>query len=152
MQLVMASLSSALLAVLLVSCASNPEDWAPVPVAGGGVTADRAAEGDGREVEADEPVGQPAAEPARETTRQPETPASAPAEPGGSSSTDGFEYASVSVPAGGSYPTAEAAEGFTGQVISPYNGEMVNVAGIPSGTLVADPRYPEEEEKFFRVP
>ncbi len=37
-------------------------------------------------------------------------------------------------------------------VISPFNGKPIDVKGIPSGTLVADPTYPLEDKKYFRVP
>lgn len=131
--------SPVLLAVLFTSCASNPEDWAPVPVPGGGVAAREEAPAE------EEATAEPAV---AEPEKKPEVAETAAEPPAGT----GFEFASVTVPAGGNYPTAEAASGFTGRVVSPYNGQMVDVRGIPSGTLVADPRFPEEEKKFFRVP
>jgi hypothetical protein len=39
-----------------------------------------------------------------------------------------------------------------GFVISPFNGNIVDVREIPSGTLVQDPSYPASEKKYFRVP
>ncbi|MCW1922088.1 hypothetical protein OKA05_05955 [Luteolibacter arcticus] len=49
-------------------------------------------------------------------------------------------------------PTAEAVPDQPGFVKSPYNGEIVDVTGVPAGTVVDDPGYPAEEEKQFRVP
>ncbi len=49
-------------------------------------------------------------------------------------------------------PVAEPVPGQPGFVKSPYNGKIVDVKGIPPGTLVADPTYPAEEKKHFRVP
>ena len=42
--------------------------------------------------------------------------------------------------------------GKPGFVTSPHSGKIINVQGIPSGTLVADPTFPQEERKLFRVP
>lgn len=42
--------------------------------------------------------------------------------------------------------------GKPGFVTSPHSGNVIDVQGIPSGTLVADPTFPPEERKFFRVP
>ena len=39
-----------------------------------------------------------------------------------------------------------------GFVISPFSGKWIDVSGIPPGTLVADPHFPAEEKKHFRVP
>jgi hypothetical protein len=39
-----------------------------------------------------------------------------------------------------------------GMVISPFNDKVVDVQGIPPGALVADPTFPAEEKKYFRVP
>lgn len=50
------------------------------------------------------------------------------------------------------YPTAAAVEGRPGYVTSPYNGKIIDVNGIPAGTLVADPTFPTEEKKYFRAP
>jgi hypothetical protein len=49
-------------------------------------------------------------------------------------------------------PVAEAVQGKPGFVLSPFNSKVVDVRDIPPGTLVADPTYPMEEKKFFRVP
>lgn len=50
------------------------------------------------------------------------------------------------------YPVAIKALGKEGFVISPYNSKMLDVRGIPSGTLAQDPTYPAAEKKYFRVP
>jgi hypothetical protein len=39
-----------------------------------------------------------------------------------------------------------------GKVFSPFNNKVIDVKGIPSGRLVADPTYPASEKKHFRVP
>jgi hypothetical protein len=49
-------------------------------------------------------------------------------------------------------PVAEPVQGQPGMVISPFNGRQIDVKGIPPGTLVADPTYPLEDKKYFRVP
>lgn len=49
-------------------------------------------------------------------------------------------------------PVAEPVADQPGFVKSPFNGKIVDVKGIPSGTLVADPTYPAEEKKYFRIP
>lgn len=54
--------------------------------------------------------------------------------------------------ADGGHAFAEAVAGQDGMVRSPYNGSIIDVRGIPSGTLVADPWFPMEERKYFRVP
>lgn len=60
----------------------------------------------------------------------------------------------VGAPAGegGAHAVATPVPGSPGMVFSPYNNKVVDVKGLPSGTLVADPHYPVEEKKFFRVP
>lgn len=50
------------------------------------------------------------------------------------------------------YPFASKIPGKEGFVFSPYNKKVVDVRGIPSGTLVADPLFPASEKKYFRVP
>lgn len=52
------------------------------------------------------------------------------------------------------WPFANPVPGKEGFVFSPYNNKMVDVRGIPSGSLVEDPTYPppEQKEKRFRVP
>jgi hypothetical protein len=52
----------------------------------------------------------------------------------------------------GSFPTAMPIEGDPRFVRSPYDGARINVEGIKSGSLVADPRFPRKERKFFLVP
>lgn len=49
-------------------------------------------------------------------------------------------------------PVAEAAPGKPGYVLSPFDGKVIDVRGIPAGTLVADPNYPSDEKRYFRVP
>lgn len=49
-------------------------------------------------------------------------------------------------------PVAEAAPGKPGFVRSPFDGKVIDVRGIPAGTLVADPSYSSDEKKYFRVP
>jgi hypothetical protein len=50
------------------------------------------------------------------------------------------------------HPVAQAVPGKPGFVFSPFNNKVVDVRGIASGTLVADPQYPAAEKKHFRVP
>jgi hypothetical protein len=50
------------------------------------------------------------------------------------------------------YPVATQVPGREGMVISPYNNKMIDVSGMPSGQLVADPTYPADAKKYFRVP
>lgn len=47
---------------------------------------------------------------------------------------------------------ARPVPGKPGFVFSPYNNKIIDVKGIPSGTLVADPTYPASDKKYFRVP
>lgn len=49
-------------------------------------------------------------------------------------------------------PVARAVPGKSGFVFSPYTNQLVDVRDIPQGVLVADPNFPTEEKKFFRVP
>ncbi|MCU0795524.1 MAG: hypothetical protein MUF31_06260 [Akkermansiaceae bacterium] len=49
-------------------------------------------------------------------------------------------------------PIAKPQPGKPGFVISPYNQKLIDVQGVPPGTLVMDPTYPIEENKHFRVP
>jgi hypothetical protein len=58
----------------------------------------------------------------------------------------------IDKPAPKNHPTAAAVPGKPGFVFSPFNNKVVDVKGIPSGTLVADPQYPASEKKHFRVP
>lgn len=50
------------------------------------------------------------------------------------------------------YPVAMKAPGKEGYVLSPFNNKLIDVKGMPTGTLVSDPTYPESAKKFFRVP
>ena len=47
---------------------------------------------------------------------------------------------------------ARPVPGKPGFVFSPFNNKVIDVTGIPSGRLVADPTYPASEKKHFRVP
>lgn len=49
-------------------------------------------------------------------------------------------------------PVAEPVAEQPGFVKSPYSGKIIDVRGIPAGRLVADPMFPAEEKKYFRVP
>ena len=49
-------------------------------------------------------------------------------------------------------PVAEPVADQPGFVKSPFSGKIIDVRGIPAGTLVADPMFPSEEKKHFRVP
>lgn len=49
-------------------------------------------------------------------------------------------------------PVAEPVPNMPGMVFSPFNGEHIDVKGYAPGTLVADPRFPLEQKKYFRVP
>ncbi len=49
-------------------------------------------------------------------------------------------------------PVAVSVPGKPGFVYSPFNNKIVDVKGIPSGTIVADPQYPPSEKMHFRVP
>lgn len=50
------------------------------------------------------------------------------------------------------YPTASQVPGKAGFVFSPFNNKVIDVGGVPSGTLVMDPTFPSAEQKMFRVP
>ena len=52
----------------------------------------------------------------------------------------------------GNFPTASPIKDWDGYVRSPYSNGFVDVKGVPSGTLVADPRFDLSERKFFIVP
>ncbi len=52
----------------------------------------------------------------------------------------------------GKFPTAERSKFFSSHVLSPYDNRSINVSGVASGTLVADPRYPLDQKKYFIVP
>lgn len=51
-----------------------------------------------------------------------------------------------------SIPTARPIPGKEGVVFSPFNNKPIDVKGFASGTLVADPTYPLDQKKYFRVP
>ena len=51
-----------------------------------------------------------------------------------------------------SIPTARPVPGKPGFVFSPFNNQPIDVTDFASGNLVADPRYPLAERKYFRVP
>lgn len=55
-------------------------------------------------------------------------------------------------PAPKEIPVARPVPGKPGMVFSPFNNKVIDVKGIPSGRLVADPTYPASEKKHFRVP
>lgn len=50
------------------------------------------------------------------------------------------------------YKFAQKVPGKEGFVLSPYNGKVVDVRDIPSGTLVQDPTYTGDGKGYFRVP
>ncbi len=50
------------------------------------------------------------------------------------------------------YKFAQNVPGKDGFVLSPYNGKVVDVRDIPSGTLVQDPTYTGDGKGYFRVP
>jgi len=56
------------------------------------------------------------------------------------------------VPDPAGYATATEVPGTPGMVVSPHSGTIIDVRGIPSGTLVQDPTFPASERKYFRVP
>ncbi|WP_353566575.1 hypothetical protein [Haloferula sargassicola] len=47
---------------------------------------------------------------------------------------------------------ATAVPGKAGFVFSPFNNKIIDVKGIPPGTLVVDPTFPPSEKKCLRVP
>jgi hypothetical protein len=49
-------------------------------------------------------------------------------------------------------PVARAVPGKPGFVFSPFNNKLIDVQGIQSGRMVADPHYPAADKKYFRVP
>jgi hypothetical protein len=53
---------------------------------------------------------------------------------------------------GSSFPTGKSAGFGSRYVISPYNGQYVDVNGLGSGTLVSDPSYEVADRKYFLVP
>lgn len=83
---------------------------------------------------------------------------------GGTTTTPGTQTGTpggTTTPPGGTTPPAEPKRDYAfankvpgkeGFVFSPYNNKVVDVRDIPSGTLVADPTFPQSEKKYFRVP
>ena len=55
-------------------------------------------------------------------------------------------------PTPGTYPVAGTVVGRPGFVASPFNGKIIDVRGVSSGALVADPTFPTSEKKYFRIP
>ena len=53
---------------------------------------------------------------------------------------------------GGGFPTGKSVFGSRKYVISPYHGGYVKVGDVPSGALVADPKYDLAERKYFILP
>lgn len=49
-------------------------------------------------------------------------------------------------------PVAKSVPGRDGFVFSPFNNKLIDVKGFPSGATVADPSYPKEAKKYFKVP
>ncbi|BCU78268.1 hypothetical protein llg_29830 [Luteolibacter sp. LG18] len=50
------------------------------------------------------------------------------------------------------YPVGKVVQGQPGFVTSPFNKQIVDVRGVPPGTLVQDPSFPAAERRLFRVP
>ncbi len=50
------------------------------------------------------------------------------------------------------YPVAKSVLGKEGHVFSPFNGNILDVEGIPPGTLMKDPTSDRSENAIFRVP
>ncbi|BCX49305.1 hypothetical protein HAHE_32130 [Haloferula helveola] len=106
-----------------------------------------------------EPVAKPPAEKPVEVAEapkpepkpaEPEKPAPAPAPAPKPAKPEKKELTIADLDLRGDWPTAETmGEGF---VKSPYDGKKINVKGVTSGSLVADPRYGLEERKYFLVP
>ncbi len=95
------------------------------------------------------PVTKVAAEPP-EFVRPPSRPV--PPEPGLHPEPAPAPEPPVVKPPSGPRPVAIPVPGKDGFVFSPYNNKVIDVKGIRSGALVADPTYPMSERKFFRVP
>jgi len=53
---------------------------------------------------------------------------------------------------GRKYPVAKKAPGRDGYVLSPYTSKLMNVRGIPRGTVVPDQTSPDSPQKSFIVP
>jgi hypothetical protein len=63
----------------------------------------------------------------------------------------GVYYGSIKAPVDFEYPNAKPVEGEPGIVESPYGGHRVDVSRIPPGSLVIDPNFSVESEKYFRI-
>lgn len=61
-------------------------------------------------------------------------------------------HQAVATGPGGGHPVGARVPGKEGFMFSPHNGKLIDVRGIPSGTLVADPTFPPSERKYIRVP
>ena len=49
-------------------------------------------------------------------------------------------------------PVAKPVPDKPGFVVSPFNGKWIDVTGLPAGEIVADPEFPAEDKKYFKVP
>jgi len=49
------------------------------------------------------------------------------------------------------YPEAKPIDGQPGKVKSPYGGHTVDVSRVPPNSLVIDPKFGAESDKFFRI-
>jgi hypothetical protein len=49
-------------------------------------------------------------------------------------------------------PVAEPVADTPGYVKSPFSGQIIDVKGMPGGSVVADPTFPPEAKKHFRLP
>lgn len=50
------------------------------------------------------------------------------------------------------YPVAKPVEGSPGMVVSPHSGNIIDVTGLPPGSLARDPATPGSEKAIFRIP
>ena len=50
------------------------------------------------------------------------------------------------------HPVAAVVPGKPGFAISPYSNNIIDIRGMPAGTLVSDPTQPPENKAYFRVP
>ena len=150
---------------LLVGCGSmleSPDDWVQAPMPG--ESSQPAAEPkkketpeskpeEKKEPEVEKPAEPKVEEPAPPKVEEPAPPkVEEPAPPKVEESAPPSKKEPVADQKKGDYPTATRVKGFGNFVKSPYNDRWVKVKGIPSGSLVADPRFPIEEKKYFRVP
>ncbi|MEP4077147.1 hypothetical protein [Haloferula sp.] len=113
----------------------SPEGWAQAPMPGATSPAPKK-----QEAPEEKPEEKPDPKPEKPAEPEPEKPAPPTQEAAGSDKKKG------------GYPTATRVNGFSNFVKSPYNDRWVKVKGIPSGSLVADPRFDVGEKKYFRVP